>query len=147
MKTSKGAQIRQLLGIMGDLTNWEAPNGLLQRIAKEIGCSREYVRQQAVKMHFEMSRPKIKKPNRICLYCGKKFYAKRVNEKYCSPQCRYSVNFYTHNTLTICEECGLGFINPNSRSAHHLHFCSKRCQGRHLGKTWGNGGLKRYAQI
>lgn len=106
-------------------------------MAREIGCSRERVRQVLDSLGM-VSIPQ--KPPSICKHCQNEISAE-VNRKFCNAECRkaYSIRHLR------CSECGVEYIvsktvfNASIRRGYKLNFCGRACLGKHAGKKYGWG--------
>ena len=116
-------------------------------MAREIGCSRERVRQILNDLNYVLV-PNNSEKNTVVQYCSNcnvMVYVKKSksNKKYifCNNECE---NIYKYQDLN-CVECKNLYIIPRNiyntrlRRGYKLNFCSKECQGRYLGKNHGRG--------
>lgn len=133
-------KIRIIERLKEDIPGKEIRGGILTIIGNELGVTRERVRQVAKQNGYTMPHEVSKKERTIhCLYCGKLFLKKYYNSKFCRERCAEKFHFYKYNTLSICRECGLGFINPTSRSHRNKYYCGKTCQGKDIARKYGWG--------
>ena len=106
-------------------------------MAREIGCSRERVRQVLNSLGM-VSIPQ--KPPSICKHCQNEISAK-VYRKFCNAECRKA---YSLRHLR-CSECGVEYIvsktvfNASVRRGYKLNFCGRACLGKYAGKKYGWG--------
>jgi hypothetical protein len=115
-------------------------SGFLTYIGKDVGLSRERIRQIANQHGYQPSHETSRKLKiKNCYYCGNKFSSKYYTSKFCTNKCRIRFHFYKHNTLEVCTFCKLGYLSPTSRRGEHLIYCSKTCQGKDLAKNFGWG--------
>lgn len=138
--TTKGELAQKMLNVVFAINGEKIPSGTLTAIGDEIGLTRERVRQL---MKQDKRFIPLHGRDRFCPYCGIKFNKGDPRMTYCSIRCRKLFHFYKYHTLGICEECGLGFLNPTNRSHIHKGFCDKICFGKHIGKKYG-WGAKNY---
>lgn len=61
---------------------------------------------------------------KVCNECGKTFYSKAHNVKYCSKECKYNGSKKNHNI--ICKYCEKVFKSNKSTSS----FCSLSCSSK-----------------
>jgi predicted nucleic acid-binding Zn ribbon protein len=152
----KRDRVDELLRVFSRISGVDVEHGLLSSIAKEAGCSREYVRQRAELFGFTSDRDRALRirENRICVYCGKKYVGK-PNQSFCSKKCRDTFHFYKYWELRICEVCGSGYVKmrslTNTPSKNSVYpggggerFCSNTCKGKFLGKNYGWGSPRDY---
>lgn len=117
------------------------PDELTSSIAKEAGCSREYVRQVLGAANLRTRQPLKTKD---CPQCNKPF-PHYNNRKYCSPECRHAAHFITIQ----CEICGKTRELPRSwfiwkkKHGRQHDFCSRKCLGIYAGRHYGWGNLQR----
>lgn len=129
----------------------ESPCLTLQRIGDKVGLSQERVRQ--VLSSESLPTRRIYRMGK-CPNCGELFKRYSHHRKdqvkiFCSPECRHSYGIGTF----ICDTCGKIFTRSivcvvhnlvNYQTNDHHIFCSKQCQGRHLGKNrWINKDVLR----
>lgn len=69
---------------------------------------------------------------KVCLTCGKIFFARDNRSKYCSHECRYrhlhKIKTTVYNVQKICPVCGQEFTAKDNRTK----YCSAECRYRHL---------------
>lgn len=121
------------------LTKGMIPQGMLQTIAKELGLSRERVRQVAKRMGLIMPRKTVVIQNTgKCASCGKEF-DNRNHKKCCSPECYKQYRLDTFWTTIDCKNCGkkIKFRKNLIALGRPPVFCSKFCQGKFMGKEYG----------
>jgi len=95
------------------------PYGYLQKVAREVNCSREYVRQVAQELGLRASFQE--KPK--CIDCGKEISRRSLRCRECNCRARSIPNVQ-------CDYCGKSFHITKYVEAHHkLHFCSEKCHG------------------
>ncbi len=101
----------------------------LQKIGKLAGLSRERIRQILSRAGERTARL----PHGNCLHCGKVLTRRKA--RFCNGDCRHLYS----NPEIECSQCGVHFRRQLSSLYHNktLFFCSKRCQGRWLGRTYG----------
>jgi len=114
----------------------ENPNLSGADIARVVGVCRERVSYVLMVEGLATKVPPAPRPHRYCLNCGKELIK---NTYFCNRDCRSAASRMT----LVCDVCGSHFERTRgeirkSRNIHSSHtFCSKRCQGRWLGKTYG----------
>lgn len=121
------------------LTGDKIPHGLLAIIARELGVSRERVRQIAKKEGYVMPRRVVKmNRNRVCDVCGKKFYSK-AKKKRCSEKCSLIHRKKAYYTTSQCKWCGkeIEYLRSKKGSGRERKYCSKKCQGKYIGENYG----------
>lgn len=124
------------------------PCWTLQRIATDVGVTRERVRQILKKHNLPT---KAQSPKLFCRYCGIEitcrngFRASHLssNKTDLCSKCHKEYELYT---MLECEECrGLFFrrtalvIFEFSRRNYNHVWCSKSCQGKWAGRNYGTG--------
>jgi predicted RNA-binding Zn-ribbon protein involved in translation (DUF1610 family) len=103
-------------------------------IAREIGISRERVRQLRVKLGVPRN---VKLSNR-CFDCGKPM---RAGRKRC-PECHQAFKDAQWASMR-CDNCGKEYVirasraRAKSKKGSKYDFCSKRCQGLYAASHWG----------
>ena len=112
-----------------------SPSATLQEIGNAFGLTRERIRQILKQNHLstKATRPSPYRFN--CLNCGIK--SKR---RFCSKKC-----YSEHSRESVyCEVCNTEVRRLKSRIKYNIFklnykhtFCSKRCQGIHLGNNYG----------
>jgi len=117
------------------------------RIAKDIGVSRERIRQ--ILTEEDLPRNKIDLP-RFCLYCGSQIQRQTsksgtwINKVFCNQECRKKY----HNIPVCCSQCERIFMRKASKVLSYesrpvnLVFCSRYCHGVWLGNHYGNNRKK-----
>lgn len=127
--------------------------GILSLIGRELHVSRERVRQIAkINGYLSAHETSKKYRNKACLFCESFFIPAHKTQIFDKDECRDSFHLYKYNTLDVCKECNMGFINPNNRSHKHKYFCSKTCFGKYYSKRYGwgsetNSGRKKYGNV
>ena len=101
------------------------PKALAINIAREVGVSRERVRQILVRLDLPTSFPR--EPTNWCCFCVKPI---REGRLYCNQKC----NERAHRAQVVCRACGAGF--SLRLSAYHARsrrskvdglWCSRAC--------------------
>lgn len=117
------------------------PTQTLASIAKQVGVTRERVRQIIQREHLTRSRPPPV-DHGACVDCGKRFprpHKKNTRKKNTRKKDTCNPCSVKRNTLTlICSVCDKPFTRrrEHNRSKSRV-FCSKVCQGAWLGTTHG----------
>lgn len=97
----------------------------------------------------QLLRLKFGLPSRYtrCLNCGQPFLPEDDSNLFCSLKCRHEYLWIQR----ICCECGDLFyrvasqvIYKTEKKRQGMWFCSKKCQGKYLGKQWGFGSDHRH---
>ena len=98
--------------------------GYLQQVAREVNCSKQYVRQIAQELGLRF----LPQEEHKCIDCGKKIHSGSLRCLECwSQTCRIP--------NARCDYCGKPIhIRKYAETHHKLHFCNKKCQGGWLGK-------------
>lgn len=97
-------------------------------MARDIGVSRERVRQ----ILTSLSLPTSFRRHWFCKDCGKRVASYAIRCRECYTKSRYT--YYT------CEECGsIKRIRISDLKRLHPRFCSRKCQGKWFGRTYGRG--------
>ena len=114
----------------------------LQQLADELGVTRERVRQLCVKYRLQRLSPH---PKHRCSACDKRL--RHDNRTGLCRDCLYP------RVRLVCSACGKSFQRYAGahrqwakRRLTNLTFCSKRCMGRWLGKTYGSGTSRKVAR-
>ena len=114
----------------------------LQQLADELGVTRERVRQLCVKYRLERLSPH---PKHVCSARNKRL--RHDNRTGLCRDCLYP------RVRLACSACGKSFQRYAGahrqwakRHLTNLTFCSKRCMGRWLGKTYGSGTARKAAR-
>lgn len=82
---------------------------------------------------------------KICPSCGKTFFARHHNQKYCSTECRG--NSMQIRVVCKCEQCGKEFRRKMSEiTRSKKHFCTRDCKFEYIKNRDEkiNGGLNQY---
>ena len=120
------------------------PNMTLERIGREVGVSRERVRQVLSKEGIKTS-----KDNPTCADCGvilrpsviKPYTDPKTNKRYCKS-CRNNMVYGIYE----CHTCGKEVKRRKKqiRKSKQKHvFCDKTCLGKYLGTHYSRGrGIK-----
>lgn len=110
------------------------PNWSLRQIAYEVGVSRQYVFKIIGKQGKNLNSTPVKN----CIYCGDEF--KSYNSFYCSRNCQIN----SKQVIMTCCICGKVFSELKSQAVARLKrskskkiYCSKKCFGKFIGKTYG----------
>ena len=115
------------------------PNKPAAHIARELGVSRERVRQLLVELDLPTNT--ARKPV-YCIDCGKR---RRNSTKtgYCR-KCWIKYQYEQSLITLICDSCGLSFRRQRKYVDfnYHHYFCNHRCQGRWLGLNYGFGARR-----
>lgn len=144
------SMIQSYLRVVAKITGNQMPNGAQSIIAKEVGMSRERVRQIMNDMGLIPPNKLKAQLMRKCWYCGKEKPAKG-NRMLCNQKCSKEYRFYKYMQLKICEQCGKGFLayrrGRTNGSRHgigstHQRFCGRICLGRFVGKKYGWGNTE-----
>lgn len=114
-------------------------------LADIAGVSRQRVAQiveQNGLTEYVRSREDMK---RKCVVCGDKMDADKFG-KYCSDECKLKLRSEKYYVTLKCATCGKDFtIRKSEHKARcrnktsEIFFCSKKCQGVRLGKSYGFG--------
>lgn len=108
--------------------------GMHSDIARELGVSRERVRQICKTLGYKPLRKLIvRQDKKHCVVCGKE----SGSRKYCSNDCRKKYIKDRYWTQKPCKQCGKMISYLRSEEYKLPVFCSKRCQGISIGKTVG----------
>lgn len=105
-------------------------------IARELGISRERVRQIMMKLGLTTRQPRM--PKKLCPTCSAPIY--RQNKMHCSRQCQVDSKYIT----LVCNECDSTFQRRkvvyarNITRGYRHTWCSKECQGKYL-SSYGKG--------
>jgi len=105
-------------------------------IAREIGLSRERVRQIMLTLGLTTRQPRV--PKKLCPTCSAPIYTN--NKKHCSRPCQIASKYIT----LVCDQCDTKFRRRKVSYARSLMreykhtWCSKECQGKYL-STYGRG--------
>ena len=108
-------------------------------IGIKVGRSRERVRQ--ILKNEGLPTLRYKQRLFICQNCESEYDIKNNDYKskiFCSAKCRWEYS----NPLVICDWCGglfrrrIGALT-HKRMKHTHYYCSKYCQGKYLGFTYG----------
>ena len=82
---------------------------------------------------------------RRCVDCGEKMEADKFG-KYCSDECKLKLRSEKYYVTLKCATCGKDFTIRKSEykarcrnKTSDVFFCSKKCQGVRLGKSYGFG--------
>lgn len=134
--------VRRALSGYVKLTGGKIFPGILSEIAKEVGVTRERVRQIAKAEGYLMPHQVTNKHISVCRICGKKFEGRTV-AKYCSTKC-YEIKKASYWTKKPCAQCGKIFTFRTSltRIGREPQFCSKSCYGSHWGSMTKMGGRR-----
>ena len=106
------------------------PDWTLDAIGKEVGVTRERVRQILKKKGMPTKSKRIPK---LCSVCGVRVEASR---KFCSPECRRKNSSITFQ----CSFCGVdvtwarSVYNAQKRRGYKNIHCSRECSIRHIWK-------------
>ena len=115
-----------------------------REIGECFGISRERVRQilkvfakKNKRIAQELRTVRCRRIIKKCKFCGKEFSVilSNSNAKYCSKKCFVDCKRVT--ATKECEVCGKEFTVKSNRRKESGRFCSKRCQGKWLGKNYG----------
>ena len=114
-------------------------------LADIVGVSRQRVAQLVEQNDLGdilISREDMK---RRCVVCGEKMEADKFG-KYCSDECKLKLRSEKYYVTLRCSSCNNEFTIRKSEYKARLRnkvgntfFCSKKCQGAELGKTYGFG--------
>lgn len=134
------------------LLNHYAPDkylkrGLLQKIGLEASASRELVRVTAKNNDFISSRDRTNKYNHYipCKQCGKVFRATKYLKVFCTRKCFNEWREENCWAKLKCYQCKKIFKRSKSqykqsqKMGQTMFFCTKKCQGKWLGLTYGKG--------
>jgi len=66
---------------------------------------------------------------RLCLHCGKPFFAGPGNKKYCSKKCKDDHFERRAEMRKACEHCG-DLFTTTIRKAPYTKYCSTECKGK-----------------
>jgi hypothetical protein len=113
----------------------ECPEKPATEVARELGVSRERVRQ----ILNELKLPTKFASVHPCKQCGQ---SRPYNKYYCSEECKTARRSHYRQTYT-CKQCGRPFqLRPKYVEWHRNHghphiasWCSNRCQGLYLYRT------------
>ncbi len=115
-------------------------------VARQVGLSKERVRQLAMKYRLRV--PRVVMPWPTCAFCGEP--VRKRGNKHCSVQCwnlARKADTLKRSLHYVCETCGEEFIvAPSDVKQRKGRFCSHQCWGSYAGKTWG-WGAKRWGEI
>lgn len=133
---------RIYFALISYLPDKKVRRGVLKVIAEEMGVTRERVRQVAEIHGFQAARETERKVRTIhCIVCEKLFVKITKSQVFCSGECRSEFSFYKYNELLVCKNCKLGFLGYKNPQRLTRSFCSKKCQGIHLGVNFGTQAL------
>jgi len=112
------------------------PKMTLQAIGndKEVGLSRERVRQILNDEGLPSSGIDARRIIRYCIQCGKELKGKI--KSFCNKDC---ISAY-HNNTFVCEACGKTFTRPKSYNIRKgvlqspIRFCNRKCLGAWMGR-------------
>jgi len=113
---------------------WQNPRMRASAIARQVGVSRERVRQILVQLRLPTRFPIQSK---LCRNCSVKIPRKNVSDL--CRKCRQE------EVTLICDECGQQYSVLRSREkakqkrGHKHRFCSRECVGKWTGKHYGRG--------
>ena len=133
---TKSDEIRAILHARYDYCG-RIPHGAAMEIAKQVGCSREFVRQVARREGYLTAKqwqPLRPKPLKVCARCEKPV-DNRSHSDYCH-ECQY---------VTLpCNWCGKSIKRVASRVAWEINrgrtgtvYCDRKCFGNWLGHNHG----------
>jgi len=148
-KLSSAENIKILLKTYTGVTGKKISVGLLTTIGNQVGVSREYVRQVAVKEKYIMPHKVAQLRKAKCRECGKPFpVVGSYTRICCSPKCykkRYQRLYWT---TTKCKFCGgdIKYLKSLEKSGRKPVFCNKCCQGGYLGNLNKGKERKRFAK-
>lgn len=144
-------EIDRILNVVARLMGGQLQSGILTEIGREVGKSRERVRQRAKALGWIMPHDLTQILTKNCWYCGKEFVV-HGQAVFCSNNCSKKYHFYKYNLLKTCKFCKLGFLTLRGRSNSSGEkrgslavFCGKTCQGKWLAKHYGwatHGGIE-----
>lgn len=112
------------------------PCATLEEIGGMTGLSRQRVHQILRKAGRPTARTPVQRS--LCRTCGVDIGTSRTKRRHCSRQCQFEAK---HMWLT-CTECGQEnhyLVSTKATSTASYSFCSRKCQGRYLGKHFGRG--------
>lgn len=113
------------------------PMGTFSFIARELGVSRERVRQRAERLNISTVR--IFGTERVCA-CGKIFMVPTwSNKMFCSRTC--SSRFRTHKLIEFtCQFCNKSFIVRDTVVRRRQKYCNRSCN---MKNNWAKGLIHR----
>jgi len=148
-KLSNTENIKILLKTYTGVTGKKISVGLLTTIGNQVGVSREYVRQIAVKEKYIMPHKVAQLRKAKCKECGKTFpIVGSYMRDCCSPKCYKKRRKRLYWTTVKCKFCGedIEYLKSRENVGREPVFCNKRCQGGYLGKFNGGKERKKFAR-
>ena len=138
MVTPKMARTKELL--KKSAINGKLITGILTEIGKEVGLSRERVRQIAVLMGYQTPWKTSREVNKSnCKICGNEFQSTVGSRLCCSKECYKTYHRKKYWTTINCKKCKKEkkFLKSLIEIGRKPVFCSKVCQGKWLAEEHG----------
>lgn len=122
------------------------PNRTLQSLGDALGLTRERVRQLINQHNLRRVSPRAISQTIKCQDCPKTIKAydlpkSRKDLPYVCRSCHKARNQIT----VVCENCNKHFKRARYYQRSKLAWCSRRCQGKYIGRTYGFGAFPEHS--